>query len=297
MPPNELRSVNCGARIATTRWSARLTSKICSLFGYVTLAAMFLNSGRSVAAAATLAGQQIVPGKAIEIRFPVSQHYQDYAAEGGNPRPTIGRAVWAFPKNFDPARTWPILIVTSTTDGRRRSPDDLPFYQEPATHEGWIALATDATIATRIDSDNWRLSMLAAALDQLHHEWPQSATWPVAFAGASGGAKRSGFMAAMLATTRSLRICGLFLEGMNDDRVSVAYNQFHPPSTFLEVPIWLSSGLNDTIAPPFSQQRVQTSLQHTGFKHVRLEPFDGKHQLKAAELERALRWFRELGKF
>jgi hypothetical protein len=263
----------------------------------MTLAAMLLNSGASIAAAATLAGKKIEPGKAIEIRFPVSQHYQDYAAEGGNPRPMIGRAVWVFPKDFDPARPWPILIVTSTTDGRRRNPDDLPFYMVPANREGWVAVATDATIGARLDSNNWRLAMLAAALDQLHHEWPQSAAWPVAFAGISGGAKRSGFMAAMLATTRSLRICGLFLCGINDDRISIAYNQFHPPSTFLDVPIWLSSGINDTIAPPFSHQRVQTSLQHTGFKRVRLESFDGRHQVKAAELERALRWFRQLGGF
>lgn len=260
----------------------------------VALVGMLATGG---AAGATFAGHEIRPGETLEIRFPVSKYYQDYAAQGGNPRPVMGRAVWVFPEDFDPARRWPILIVSSTTDGHWTNPHDVPFYQGPATREGWIVLATDAAIKARVDSNAWRLSMLAAALDHLHREWPQSAAWPVAFAGISGGAKRSGFMGAMLATTGSLRICGFFLCGINDDRVSVAYHEIRPPAAFLDVPIWLSSGSEDTIAPPLSHLRVEMSLRHTGFKHVVLESFAGGHQVKPAEVQRALRWFRNLGKF
>jgi hypothetical protein len=43
-----------------------------------------------------------------------------------------------------------------------------------------------------LDSTQWRLVMLAAALEAVRKEWPQSAKWPLAFAGFSGGSKRGG---------------------------------------------------------------------------------------------------------
>lgn len=65
---------------------------------------------------ATLAGKPAQGGGMVEIRFPVAKSFQDIAAEGGNPRVDTGRAVLMFPPGFDPARRWPILVVTSTSD-------------------------------------------------------------------------------------------------------------------------------------------------------------------------------------
>jgi pimeloyl-ACP methyl ester carboxylesterase len=246
---------------------------------------------------ATLLGQEIRGGGKIDVRFPVDKYFQDYAAVGGNPRPTTGRALLFFPKDFDPARAWPILIVTSTTDYGRTSPHDAPWYQDPAMVEGWVVLATDATIKPKQDSTFWRLGLLAAALEAIRKEWPQSAQWPVAFAGISGGAKRSCVLSAMLAKSGTVKTCGIFLAGINDDRLSKAYQEYHPPPDFLDVPIWLSSGLDDPIAPPRLHEKVYASIKRTGFRHVRLEGFMGGHQLKQSEVRRALKWFRELGRF
>src|ERR1700682_5666200 len=159
----------------------------------------------SLSSAAPLAGQQVKPGGKIEIRFPVSKYFQDIAAQAGNPRPETGRAVLTFPAGFDPARTWPILIVTSTSDFNRTSAMEAEWYRPPATAEGWVVLGPDATIRPRIDSTQWRLGLLGAALDAIGKEWPQSAKWPVAFAGFSGGSKRSGVLGAMLAKSGSGR--------------------------------------------------------------------------------------------
>src|SRR4051812_8447924 len=74
--------------------------------------------------AASLLGHEIVPGKTADIQFPVDEYFQNYAAEGGNPKPTTGRMVFTTPKNFDTSRVWPLLIVTSTTDAHRTSPMD-----------------------------------------------------------------------------------------------------------------------------------------------------------------------------
>lgn len=242
-------------------------------------------------------GKNVSPGGALDLQFPLSDYFQQYAAQGGNPRPTTGRVLLFFPKNFDPAHSCPILIITSTTDLDRTSIMDAPAYRDVATAEGWMVLATDATIRPRQDSTAWRLSILTAALQMIRNEWPQSAQWPVAFAGFSGGAKRSGILAAMLAGNSGLKICGLFLAGDNSDRVSVAYKEYHPPPGFLNVPIWISSGNADPIAPLGAQEAVYYSIKRTGFTNVRLETFFGSHQLKRAELQRALHWFREVGKF
>jgi hypothetical protein len=247
--------------------------------------------------AASLAGQQIRPGGKIEIRFPVSKYFQDIASQAGNPRPENGRAVLTFPAGFDPSRPWPILIVTSTSDFDRTSAMDVDWYQRPATAEGWIVLGSDATIKPRIDSTQWRLGLLGAALEAIRKEWPQSARWPVAFAGFSGGSKRSGVLGAMLARSGSVRVCGFFLSGINEDRLGEAYKTYHPGAGLLEVPVWLSSGSSDPIATPRAHNLVKASLDRTGFKRVRLEQFGGGHQLKMSEVRRALQWFRQLGRF
>lgn len=249
------------------------------------------------AVAATLEGHQVQGGATLDFQFPISSYFQESAAQGGNPRPTTGRALLMFPKNFDPARSWPILIVTSTTDLDRTSIMDAPWYRDAAMVEGWVVLATDATIRPRTDSVLWRLAMLTAGLQMIRDNWPQSARWPAAFAGFSGGAKSSGFLGAMLAKNRGFKICGFFLAGMNADRLSAAYHDYQPPAAFLSIPVWLSSGTADQIARPGAEEGVFYSLKRTGFQQVRLEHFSGGHELKGEEIQRALHWFREVGKF
>lgn len=250
-----------------------------------------------LALGASLLGQNVQGGGTVEVKFPVPKYFQDVAAEGGNPRVETGRAVLTFPNGFDPSRRWPILIVTSTSDFNRTSPMDVEWYRRPATAEGWVILASDATVKPKADSTPWRLGMLAAALEAVRKEWPQSAKWPVAFAGFSGGAKRSGLLGAMLAKTGSINLCGFFLSGINDDRLTDAYRTYKPGGNFLNTPVWLSSGMNDNIATTAAHDQVNRSLRNAGFKNVRMERFAGGHQLRRAEVQRALRWFREVGRF
>jgi hypothetical protein len=251
----------------------------------------------ALARGASLLNHELVPGRTAKIEFPVDEYFQNYAAEGGNPKPGKGLMVMTVPRDFTPSRSWPVLIVTSTTDANRTSPMDAKWYEQPALKEGWIVLATDAAIHAQHDSTPWRLAMTAAALQDIRREWPQSAEWPVAFAGLSGGAKRSGVLGAMLAKSRTIRICGFFLAGINEDRLTPAYREFQPPPAFLNVPIWLSVGMSDRIAPLAKHEAVQLSLQHAGFTQVKLGIFDGRHEVNPGEVQRALRWFREFGKF
>jgi hypothetical protein len=250
-----------------------------------------------ISKSATLTGQVVRPGGTLDLRFPLSKYFQDYAARGGNTRPTTGHALMTFPNNFDPAQSWPILIIISTADYHWTNAMSAPPYQQAGLREGWIVLAADATIVPHDDSEAWRVALIGAALELIYKNWPQSTHWPVAFGGLSGGAKRAGFIAAMLQSSNKLRICGFFLAGINDDRISVAYKDYHLSSDFLNIPIWLSSGISDPLAPPFRHEHVRASLVNTGFKHVRLESFAGSHQVQPAQVQLALRWFRQLGNF
>jgi predicted esterase len=138
---------------------------------------------------------------------------------------------------------------------------------------------------------------LAAALQTIRHDWPQSAQWPIALAGFSGGAKITGELGAMLAKSGPIRICGFLLIGINSDRLSAAYKDFRPAPGFLSTPVWISSGASDRVAPPVSEELVYYSLKRTGFQQVRLEQFSDGHAVKSTEVQRALHWFRDVGKF
>ena len=247
--------------------------------------------------AATLAGQQVPPGGKIEIRFPVSKYFQDIAAQGGNPRPDTGRAVVTFPPGFDPSRSWPILIVTSTSDFNRTSAMDADWYRQPATAEGWIVLGSDATIRPRIDSTQWRLGLLGG--------------------GAGSDPQR---MAAIVQVARGLRRIFRRLETKRRPRADAGKerlcsrlrvfperNQRRPPQRRLQdLPAWprfsRGAGLAEQRRERYrghaaAHNLVKASLERTGFKRVRLEQFGGGHQLKMSELRRALQWFRQLGGF
>jgi surfactin synthase thioesterase subunit len=189
------------------------------------------------------------------------------------------------------------MIVTSSTDFSRGSPEYAQYLKTLADAEGWIIVASDATIKPNHDSTPWRLSMLGAAFEAIRKDLPQSRNWPVAFCGHSGGAKRSCLLGAMMARSHGVNICGFFLSGINEDRLGEAYKTYHPGAGLLEVPVWLSSGASDPIATPQAHVLVKASLERIGFKRVRLEQFTGGHQLKLSEVRRALQWFRQLGRF
>lgn len=240
------------------------------------------------------AGVPLSPGATVRADVPLSAQEKSYASEAGNAAPANAVAVIAVPRNFDPQKPWPVLVVLSTSDFKRLNRNDLvDFYRNAALSEGWVILAGDsATFAPR-DTTGWRAAMTLAALDALHASFPGSNKWPVACAGYSGGAKRTGLIAPLLALAGN-RMIGIYLTGINEDRLSVAYHQFRPSPAFLDTPIFVSSGASDTVAKPNEQYQVKLSMERTGFRRVRFETFPEGHVVKNARTLEALRWFREM---
>jgi hypothetical protein len=138
----------------------------------------------------------------------------------------------------------------------------------------------------------WRAGHTLAALDALNRSFPGSVKWPIACAGQSGGSKRASYLAPLLAAG-GYRVRGIFLEGMNEERITQGYRRFNPGRGFLGTPIFLSSGVHDMIATLEQQNAVENSMRRTGFENIRHTTFPGGHEVRPTQVQEALRWFRK----
>src|SRR2546430_2117116 len=90
------------------------------------------------------AGIPFSPGSTVRANVPLNAQEKSYAGQGGNPIPQSAVAVLATPANFDPRKSWPVLVPCSTSDFKRQNRDDLvQFYQRVGLAEGWVLLAGD----------------------------------------------------------------------------------------------------------------------------------------------------------
>jgi len=245
------------------------------------------------ASGANFAGVPIAPGATVRANVPLKPLQQRYVAEGGNAAPPYAVAVIAVPQGFDPEKSWPVLVVFSTSDMKIQNRQDLErIYRPMALAEGWVLIAGDGPQPAKQDSSGWRVGMTLAALDAMHRSFPGSDRWPIACAGFSGGAKRTGLLSPLLAVA-GYRISGLFMTGLNDDTLSQGYRKYNPGPGFLRTKVYFSSGTRDTTAPLAQQNSVRASMQRTGFNNIRHDTFVGPHAVKRTHVTAALRWFRQ----
>ena len=228
------------------------------------------------------------PGEILITTIPLSEKRRAGARRDEDCRriatAKIGIAV---PQGFDPEKSWPVFIVANTQ--AYSNIDSLRQYKQAALDEGWVILAADGVEAENSQEGGCRWPTLAAALDYLTAIWPGMKQWPIACGGMSGGAKNSSLLAGDLADER-YRVIGILMMGCNQDMATAAYRNKRPPQ-FLSTAVFLSSGKSDTIATPQHHEYVKNSLRGTGFRKVRLESFDGGHDIYQPHIGEALRWF------
>ncbi len=262
----------------------------------VTLNVVSTSAAKAADSPFNFAGTPFSPGSTVRANVPLNAQEKSYAGQGRNPVPQSAVAVLATPANFDPRKSWPVLVPCSTSDFKRQNRDDLvQFYQRAGLAGGWVLLAGDGPQHARNDTAAWRLAMTLAAIDALHRSFAGSEKWPMACAGFSGGAKGVGSIAPVLARN-GCRITGLYLTGVNQDYLSPGYARAQPGGDFLSTPIYVSAGHDDRIATLEQQYDVLGSIKRTGFKRVRIGTFRGGHEVNDAQTSIALRWFRELQK-
>ena len=230
------------------------------------------------------------PGELLTLEVPLSTKRRAEAAKDkdGNTRLAHARMAIAVPPNFDPQKSWPVFVVCNTE--AYSNIDSLHQFKQAALDQGWVIVAADAVEAEKKQEGGMRWPTIAAAFDYVTAAWPAAKDWPIACGGMSGGAKNSSFLAAKLAHENH-RIIGMLMMGCNQDMATVAYRRSSPGGMFLTVPVFLSSGKSDTIATPAQHMAVRNSLQGTGFHKVRLESFDGAHDIYQPHITEALKWF------
>jgi predicted esterase len=232
----------------------------------------------------------LVPAKVIQLNVPVNNGAFIEAQRAGVANLASLKAAIALPEGFDPRKPWPILIVTASSGAS--AVRAWSGYTNVALREGWIVAAIDGPkVSEEKDTYKFSRAMISALMEHLRRSWPQSKTWPVACAGFSGGGKRASMTAADLLAARD-NVIGVFMGGCNTDRASDGLYVSAPGKAFLELPIFLSNGLNDPIAGAQRGMEVKRSMEQTGFLKVRLEIYPGQHQLDSNHLRLALQWFR-----
>jgi hypothetical protein len=251
-------------------------------------------SGEGAEGPLKFAGVGFSPGSTVKANVTLSAVEKSLAAQGGNTVPPNGVAMLVTPSNFDPRKTWPVLVVCSTSDFKRQNRDDLvDFYRRVGLAEGWVLLAGDGPQPARNDTAAWRGAMTLAAIDALHRSFPGSNKWPIACAGFSGGGKGVGLVAPLLAKN-GYRVAGIYITGANEDRLSEGYARVGPGAGFLMTPVYISAGRDDRIATLEQQYNVAGSIKRTGFQQVRIGTFHGGHEVNDAQTSIALRWIRQL---
>ena len=257
---------------------------------------LILHAGSVVGAEGPVkfAGVAFSPGSTVKANVPLSAQEKSLAAQGGNVVPPNAVAVLATPANFDPRKSWPVLVVCSTSDFKRQNRDDLvQFYRAAGLSEGWVLLAGDGPQPARNDTAAWRGAMMLAAIHALHSSFPGSVKWPIACAGFSGGGKGVGYIAPLLAKN-GCRVIGVYMTGANQDHLSDGYARIQPGTNFLSTPIYISAGHDDRIATVEQQYNVAGSIKRTGFNRMRIGTFRGGHEVNDGQTSVALGWFRQV---
>jgi hypothetical protein len=251
-----------------------------------------------------LAGVDVKADQRIEFEIPVPEAmrergdklttgFEEYA-DADMTKALVGLYL---PPGFDPAKSWPVIIVSVTNSGRDKGRDPssvktMSGYVDAARELGWVVLAADCTGYKTPGSPFNRSALVEAALDSMATVWPTSKTWPLATGGFSGGAKYSGWIAGWLAE-RGRSVVGIFMAGCNEDSASSALDKLKPQKKqFVSAKVFLSTGKTDEIAGPTDSAKVVDSLQRTGFE-VKEALHEEGHTLDRAHVKEALEWFHQ----
>lgn len=202
------------------------------------------------------------------------------------------------PDGFDPAKPWPIMIVSVTDSGRDKgkfpsSVKSMGSFIEAARTLKWVVLAADCPGNLTPGLPYNRCGLAEAGLEAMQTAWPASKDWPIATGGFSGGAKYSGWLGGWF-SEGGRQVLGMFMGGCNQDMASMAIDEIRPPKkTFNAAKVFLSNGTQDKIAGPDKGEEVAASLKRSGFDDVKLETFEGGHEVNKEHVAAAMKWFAE----
>jgi predicted esterase len=237
------------------------------------------------------------PGSISQFQVELTPELRRIAGRGEISPATHAAVAIAVPQGFDPAREWPVMIISATSDRPWHSSRGLLAEYAPAARDqGWILLAADPIpdVPKAQDDATLRFAVSFAALAVLRSQWPGAERAPLAFGGFSGGSKYSGWLAAAFAS-QGRTVIGIYVAGINVDTIASTAREMNVlDERYKRVPVFVQSGEKDVVSTPAEHRRVQAELEHAGFKRTRIEYFPGRHEVEPALLRTALQWFSEL---
>ena len=246
-----------------------------------------------------LNGQTLTTGSRNEIEVPITDTSALRTVKTSYGKPsTKAKMLLVLPDHFDPVgKVYPVLIVSSTTDGAGSSPGSAKAnYLPEATNQGYVVMAVDGEFgkpASGDDSTDFRQAAVSSGLSAINQEWPQSKSWPIVTAGVSGGGGYASHQAMML-IQKQAPLIGLLLAVTRWDPTDFPNVLQRTPFVPLHnLPIFISAGENDPIATKDVTDRMHQDVTRQGFRKVRFEHFSGGHTLNRQHLQTALDWFRE----
>lgn len=270
---------------------------VCVTLGWMRRSAFILAGLLSLFVAATGFANGLTPGGVDEFQVELTSELRRIAGRGELSPATHAAVAVAVPPQFDPARDWPVMIVSATSDRPWHSSRGLlAEYAGAARDEGWILLAADPVpdVPKAQDDATLRFAVSFAALAVLRSQWSGADKAPLAFGGFSGGSKYSGWLAAAFAS-QGRTVIGIYVAGINQDTISPTARDMNVlDERYKRIPVFLQSGEKDVVSTPAEHRRVQSELERAGFRHTRVEYFAGRHEVEPALLRTALHWFSEL---
>lgn len=248
-------------------------------------------------ASAALAAPGLVPGGIAEFNVELPAELRQLAGRARVSPVAHALVSIAAPAKIDMAHDWPVLFISATSDPQFNSSRRLlRAYAETALAAGWIVVAADPAEKVTPEQDDvpLRLALSKAAFAALELQWPGAGTAPLAFGGFAGGAKYSGWLAAAYAS-EGHNVIGIYMAGVNEDTLVSAATQFNVLNTaFKDIPVFLQSGETDEVSTPAEHRAIYADLKRAGWRRVRLDYFQGAHDVDPAPLRNALEWFHAL---
>jgi predicted esterase len=243
----------------------------------------------------SLSSADATSGEPMQLRVGLSTEWRQLAGGGAGPSKVEQALVSVvLPPGFDAAREWPVLIVNATSDrGYNSSRALMQAYRAAAGAAGWVSVAADPEPAVSPDEDllQLRYVLAHAALAAVKPMWKGADQPRIAFAGFSGGAKYSGWLAALF-RSRGVQVAGVYMAGVNTNALGEAAKQFGVLDDVTRaVPVFLQGGTKDKVATPAQHRDIEDDLRVAGFTRVRLELVPGDHVVNASPLQQALAWF------
>ena len=243
-----------------------------------------------------LGAMPIRSGVMNQLTLPLNDKLLREAAEFGDTGVTGVFVIIVVPDDFDPAKTYPLLILNNYVQTGSTNIELMNQHAKVATQLGFVLVSTSVLGGegkSRI-SDTLRWGMVEATLNEMHEKWPATQEWPVAISGTTYGSKFACSLSAIMMKER-YHVIGLFLTDLTSDSPSEALEIYQPTkSKYTRMPIYVSAYSKTRDEPHKYEERAKAELDEAGFSKMKFNYYyERSVKIYGPHLKEALEWFQE----